>query len=79
MANGTPTIGLAYTSDQVTNENLDRIDAALALVLPEEATLAGKAKRAQEELARQAEEQAAEAKAREEEQAAEQSSKGEEE
>ena len=55
----TPTIGLAYNIDATMNQNLDRIDAALALVLPEEATEAGKTKRVQEELERQAQEQQA--------------------
>jgi hypothetical protein len=72
MANGTPTIGLAYTSDAVANENLDRIDAALALLLPEEATIAGKAKRAEAELEKQRQEQE---QAAQEEQPAEQPSK----
>lgn len=54
MADGitrTPAIGLSYTSDEVMNRNLDRIDAAFAGLLPEEDTFAARAARERDQQA----------------------------
>lgn len=59
MADGilrTPAIGLSYTSDEVMNRNLDRIDAAFATLIPDDQTYAAKVNREKEELEKQRQE-----------------------